>query len=92
MQTNIIESLSRYTQSHAKNAVYATLLKIPANLKVSLGAPKASGSTEVTLIGYAGAVQFVEDPAGGIIIDLSWVDFTKVASKWAWAFKLVNVF
>jgi hypothetical protein len=66
-------------------------LKYPTNHTVYISAPKPNKSTKVTLLGYDGIVNWSSPADGGIMIDLSNIDQSKLASQWAWAFKLVNL-
>ena len=81
--------MKRYTSKGG--AVYAILLEYPTNQAVYISAPKPNKSTKVTLLGYDGQINWSSPAEGGIEIDLSNVDQSKLASQWAWSFKLVNL-
>ena len=74
-----------------ENTVYAILLEIPSDGKIELGAPQVSDATQILLLGYSGKIQWVNRPSQGVVIDISNVDFGKLPSQWALAFKLINV-
>jgi len=73
------------------NTVYAILLEIPTDGKIELGAPQVSDATQISLLGYAGKIQWLNQPSEGVVIDISSVDFGKLPSQWALAFKLINI-
>jgi alpha-L-fucosidase len=72
-------------------AVYAIVLKYPSNGKVQITAPQTTQSTEVSLLGYNGKVQWLVVPDQGTVIDLSNIDLTAVGLKWAFVLKFTNV-
>ena len=53
--------------------------------------PIITESTTITLLGYTKSMQWIGPPEGGIEIDLSTVDYSKIKYNWALVFKLVNV-
>ena len=53
--------------------------------------PVITESTTITLLGYTKSMQWIGPPEGGIEIDLSTVDYSKIKYNWALVFKLVNV-
>jgi len=80
-----------YTSSNS-SAVYAILLKWPADRKVVVKAPVLTESTRISLLGFSGQLQWVAPPDGGILIDLSSVRFDRVDDGGAgWVFKLTNL-
>lgn len=58
-----------YTMSSSSNdTVYAILLKYPTDTdkKVFISAPYATASTDISLLGYSGQIQWVAPPRGGL--------------------------
>ena len=83
-------SLFRYTSK--AGVVYAILLEWPSTEQLTLGAPKSTNYTQVTMLGYEG--KFDWKPAadkGGVIITLPAIPVNKLPSKWAWVFKLEKI-
>ncbi len=80
-----------YTSGNS-SAVYAILLKWPADRKVVVRAPVLTESTQISLLGFTGSLQWVGPPEGGILIDLNGVNFERVSDgNAAWVFKLTNL-
>jgi alpha-L-fucosidase len=73
------------------NAVYGIVTKYPKNGKVQITAPQTADSTEISLLGYSGKVQWLVVPDQGIIIDLSYIDMVALKLNWAFVVKLTNV-
>ena len=74
-----------------EDAVYGILVKYPQNGKVEVTATQVTESTEISLLGYAGKLQWLVLPDGGVVIDLTNIDFNSLNLKWAYVFKFVNV-
>lgn len=72
--------------------VYAILLEWPETEELTLGSPKATDNTQVTMLGYEGKFVWKPDTSkGGMIITLPGIPVNKLPSKWAWVFKLEKV-
>lgn len=70
------------------NTVYALLLTWP-NSTLTLGAPKASSSTKITLIGYQGSpFTFQPSSSGGIDISIPTIPFNQMPGDWGWVLKM----
>ncbi|XP_063430610.1 alpha-L-fucosidase-like [Mytilus trossulus] len=84
-----------YTQQKTENddsMVYAIMLTWPDDSVLMLGAPIPSQSTQVTMLGYEGTVNWKAGPGGqGMNITLSNIPWNKLPSPWAWMFKLTNI-
>lgn len=79
-----------YTTSNDQS-VYAILIRVPlGNKKVVIKSPVLTESSTISLLGYTGRLQWVGPPEGGILIDLSSVDYTKI-NNWALVFKMTNL-
>lgn len=72
--------------------VYAIMLTWPDDSVLVLGAPIPSQSTQVTMLGYEGTVNWIAGPGGqGMNITLQNIPWNKLPSPWAWMFKLTNI-
>lgn len=72
--------------------VYAIMLTWPDDSVLVLGAPIPSQSTQVTMLGYEGTVNWITGPGGqGMNITLQNIPWNKLPSPWAWMFKLTNI-
>ena len=81
----------RYTQKKALNATYAFLFNWPTG-DLILGAPKASSSTAVTLLGYPTPLDFSTQSGGGIVIhNMTKIPFNKMPCMWMWVLKITGV-
>ena len=81
---------ARYTSK--ADAVYAIVLKWPATTNLTLGAPKATEHTTVTMLGYEG--KFAWEPIGdkgGIIVTFPAIPINKLPSESAWVLMLENI-
>jgi alpha-L-fucosidase len=71
--------------------VYGIVLKYPSNGKIQISAPQTSQSTEISLVGYDGKVQWLVVPGQGTVVDLSNIDLTAAGLKWAFVLKFANI-
>ena len=81
----------RYTakRTSSGNTVYAIILKWPTSPVLSLGAPKPSSRTKVTLLGYKGApFTYMGPSGGGIVINIPKIPFNQMPGDWGWVLKL----
>ena len=72
--------------------MYAIVLKWPATTNLTLGAPKATEHTTVTMLGYEG--KFAWEPIsdkGGIIVTFPAIPINKLPSESAWVLMLENI-
>ncbi|XP_035826116.1 alpha-L-fucosidase isoform X2 [Aplysia californica] len=82
---------SMETDSKSEMSVYAFLLKWPDSDILKLGAPQASSSTVVTLLGYSGQLDYDYSPGYGLVIQIPPIPFNKMPCEWVWVFKLTNI-
>ncbi|XP_070195357.1 alpha-L-fucosidase-like isoform X3 [Littorina saxatilis] len=83
-----------YTSKSASNGinttVYAIFLSWPRSSVLSLGGPRPSSQTKVTLVGYQGAAAFTfkNRSQGGIDVTLPNIPVSLMPGKWAWVLRL----
>jgi alpha-L-fucosidase len=69
--------------------VYAHVLKWPDSDTLSLGAPKVTSDTKVTLVGYKGAAFTFKDRAGGgVDVTFPVITALDVPCDWGWVLKM----
>lgn len=72
--------------------VYAILLTYPQDSVLILGAPKVTNSTNVTMLGYTGAIHWSPlQQSTGLMIDLHSISPANLPSSYAWVFKIENI-
>lgn len=86
-------TVTRYTQGKTVNgtAVYAILLVWPDNNILKLGAPQASISTKVSMLGYPDEFKWKPGSKSGIEIQIPDIPINKLPSKWAWVIKFTGL-
>lgn len=73
-------------------AVYAIVLDWPDDNILTLGAPVASSSTKVTMLGLpAQTLTWKAQKSGGITITIPTIPFNKMPCEWVWIFKLEGI-
>ena len=79
----------RYTYNAGSKTVYGILLQAPSNYTVTMGSVKATSSSNISLLGYSGKVDWKMDETGTTVT----LPFLPPDSnlKWAWTLKLENV-
>lgn len=81
-----------YTSKVKENdavSVYAIVLKWAGN-QILLGAPKATSSTKVTMLGYPSMLKYVQK-SQGLVIQIPSIPPNKMPCQWAWVLKLENI-
>ncbi|XP_031562279.1 alpha-L-fucosidase-like isoform X2 [Actinia tenebrosa] len=88
------DTLTKHIWYTSKESVtYAIVLEWPDSEKLELGQPITTEETEITMLGYPGYFKWTTPQSGkGIIIDIPIIPFNKLPTKWAWTFKILNVF
>lgn len=71
--------------------VYAYFLSWPTNGILTLGAPKGTSQTKVSMFGYSGSINFKVNPTGGIVFDLTKIMWNQLPNPWSWVLKLENL-
>lgn len=82
--------LFRYTLKG--KVVYAVSLDWPGSGTLTLGAPHVMNNTLVNLLGYDQELSWTKGSEGGIVIDVPAIPVNQLKSKWAWTFRLKNVY
>lgn len=72
-------------------ATYAIVLDWPKTNQLVLGAPAASTTTVVTMLGYQGNFSWKPNSSGGIVIQIPVIPFDKIPCQDAWVFKLTGL-
>lgn len=82
----------RYTSKETDKGkdVYAVLLKWPTSPVLLLADPIPTEDTVVTLLGYSSSFEWSHTGAGLAII-IPPIPFNQMPCKWAWVFKLTNI-
>ena len=80
---------NRYTYNAGSKTVYGILLQAPSNYTVTMGSVKTTSSSNISLLGYSGKVDWKMDETGTTVT----LPFLPPDSnlKWAWTLKLENV-
>ena len=83
----------RYTRKKADTGtvVYAITLTWPSANELYLGAPTTSASTQVTMLGYKGNVEWKSGKTGGLTITVPVIPINKMPCDYAWVFELSNL-
>ena len=93
-------ALCRYTQvksntSTSGYSVYAFVLEWPENNALKLGAPIATPTTRISMLGYSGVnqqFQYKQRNNGvGLIVKFPFIPPNKLPSFYAWVLKLDNL-
>lgn len=90
----LLLKLYRYTskKSESGTVVYAAVHDWPSQNVLTLGAPKATKDTKVTMLGYPGT--FIWTSHGneqGLEVLFPFIPPNKLPSVWAWVLKITNV-
>ncbi|NXJ16106.1 FUCO fucosidase, partial [Odontophorus gujanensis] len=78
-----------YTSKGA--AVYAIFLTWPQNSVLKLSAPTPSPATQVTMLGFAGTLQWQQLPSEGLLVTLPSLPPSPAPSQSGWAVRLEGV-
>ncbi|ESP01041.1 hypothetical protein LOTGIDRAFT_238384 [Lottia gigantea] len=78
-------------ESDGSVSVYCFVLKWPTSNVLSLGVPKPSSNTQITLLGYPGTLSWNKGSGSGIDINIPAIPFNKMPCKYVWAFKLTKL-
>jgi alpha-L-fucosidase len=73
------------------DAVYGIVTKYPKNGKVRITAPQAADSTEISLLGYSGKVQWVVLSDKSIVVYLSKSGMIPLNLNWGFVIKFKNI-
>ncbi len=79
-----------YTKAKDNSAVYAIVLEWPEDDVLALGSPQPGKSTEVTWLGYSGAIEWKRS-GDGMTITMPQISMSKIPCQYAWVFKLTNL-
>lgn len=71
--------------------VYASVLSWPKGNVLTLGAPKATSQTHVSMLGMSGLFDWQKGESGGIDITIPSIPIDKIPSTFAWVIKLENL-
>lgn len=69
-------------------AVYAIMLDWPESNMLTLGLPKPTFGTTVTMLGYYGELAFSQNVKGQMVIALPIIPFNKLPCDYAWVLKM----
>ncbi|GFN88829.1 plasma alpha-l-fucosidase [Plakobranchus ocellatus] len=84
-----------YTMKKSKSGgtadVYAFVFDWPGSGTLSLGLPKVSPATVVTLLGFPGNLNYHTQSAQGLDIEIPAIPVNKMPCQWMWCFKITAV-
>ena len=81
----------RYTMDKSSTTVYAIVNDWPTGDTLSLGCPKPTSTTQLSLLGYSGSLEWTWSVGEIIKIDVGKIPANQCQSQWAWAFVLTDV-
>lgn len=76
------------TTGTGATTVFAIMLDWPESNSLTLGLPKPTADTEVSMLGYSGQIAFSMNPIGQMVITLPQIPFNKMPCDYAWVFKM----
>ncbi|XP_067936579.1 alpha-L-fucosidase-like [Watersipora subatra] len=91
---NIWYTQKKSNSSSSGYSVYAFVLEWPENNKLTLGAPIATPTTIISMLGYSGVNQYFEysrSDGAGLVVNFPYIPPNKLPSFYAWVLKLDNL-
>ena len=82
---------NRYTTKKADSGetnVYAIVLDWPEDDRLTLGLPAIASNTNVSMLGYSGAITFGKNAQGQMVITMPVIPFNLMPCDYAWVFKM----
>ncbi|XP_067936938.1 alpha-L-fucosidase-like [Watersipora subatra] len=92
---NVWYTQKKSNSSSSGYSVYAFVLEWPENNKLTLGAPIATPTTTINMLGYSGVNQYFEysrrRDGAGLVVKFPYIPPNKLPSFYAWVLKLDNL-